>query len=197
MWASQSQGLGFDPRMQKFGREERMSLITSAPRFSLPILSFVALSFFLLHGVALCRSAPFEGIVKGQTSYFRSAQPIHIPLEKLTDKKPPEELKLTSILYELAVTSDKERFAKEHNIDISEGKVRIFVFLDSCSSEFEKKELAEKYTLVVEKKIDNLLRVSVLIEQLISLSKERIVRSITLPDKPTKLRGGENEDKNL
>jgi hypothetical protein len=162
----------------------------------LAISSFITLSF-LLQGVALCRSVPFEAIGKGEIPYFRYAQLIHTPSEKSKDLKPPKELKLTSILYELAIASDKEKFAKEHNIDICDGKVRVFIFLDPCSSEPERKELVENYSMLVEKKTDNLLRVSVLTEQLIPLSNERIIRSITLPDKPSKLREGKSENKNL
>ena len=69
---------------------------------------------------------------------------------------------------------------------MTRGKVRVFVFLDSTSSDFEKEGLVQRHNMVVEKKSDDLLRAMVPLDELIPLSKEPVVLSITLPDSLTK-----------
>ena len=101
--------------------------------------------------------------------------------------KPPKELKLTSILYELAIASETERFAKEHGISLANGKVRVFIFFNPDSSNSERDRLAENYTIVVEKKADTLVRALVPVDRLIALSKETVIWSIRLPDRAIKL----------
>jgi len=98
--------------------------------------------------------------------------------------KPPTDLKLTSVLYELTIAPDKERFAQEHGIFLSKGAVRVFISFDPASSDSERKELFPIYHIVVEKKADNLFRALVPIDSLIPLSKEFSIWSIRLPDKP-------------
>jgi len=100
--------------------------------------------------------------------------------------KPPKELKLTSILYELAIAPEPERFAKEHGISLTNGKVRVFISFNPNSLRPERDRLAEHYTIVVEKKDDTLIRALVPVERLIALSKESVIWSIRLPDRAIK-----------
>ncbi len=101
--------------------------------------------------------------------------------------KPPKVLKLTSILYELAVAPEPENFAKEHDIFLAKGKVRVFICFNPASSNSEREKLAENYNIVVEKKSNDLLRALVPIDRLIPLSKESVIWSIRLPDRAIKL----------
>lgn len=103
-------------------------------------------------------------------------------------RKPPRELKLTSILYELAIASEPEDFAKEHDIFLSNGRVRVFIFFNPASSKSEREKIFENYKLVFEKKSNALLRALVPIDGLIPMSKESIIWSIRLPDRPIKQR---------
>jgi len=101
--------------------------------------------------------------------------------------KPPKELKLTSILYQLAVAPEPESFAKEHDIFLAKGKARVFISFNPVSSNSEREKLAENYNIVVEKKANTLLRALVPIDRLIALSKESLIWSIRLPDRAIKL----------
>ena len=103
--------------------------------------------------------------------------------------KPPKGLKLSSILYELAASSEPEKFAKEHGIFMGEGKVRVFVSFNPASSDSEINKLTESYNFVIEKKSSNLLRALVPIDKLIPLSKDSAVWSIRLPDRAIKQGG--------
>lgn len=103
------------------------------------------------------------------------------------EHKPPKELKLTSILYELAVAPEPENFAKEHAIFLAKGKVSVFISFNPASSNSEREKLAENYNIVVEKKSNDLLRAFVPIDRLIPLSKESVIWSIRLPDRAIKL----------
>jgi hypothetical protein len=98
--------------------------------------------------------------------------------------KPPIDLKLTSVLYELAITPDKEMFAKEHDIFVSKDRVRVYISLDLATTQSQEEKLVETYNMLVEKKSMNLFRALVPIDKLIPLSKESHVWSIRLPDRP-------------
>ena len=100
--------------------------------------------------------------------------------------KPPKGLKLSSILYELAVAPEPEKFAKKYDIFLTEGKVRVFISFNPASSNSERDKLAENYNFMVEKKSNDLLRALVPIDRLIPLSKESVVWSIRLPDRAIK-----------
>jgi hypothetical protein len=99
---------------------------------------------------------------------------------------PPKGLKLSSILYELAVAPEPEKFAKKHDIFLTTGKVRVFISFNPASSNSERDKLAENYNFMVEKKSNDLLRALVPIDRLIPLSKESVVWSIRLPDRAIK-----------
>ncbi len=100
--------------------------------------------------------------------------------------KPPKGLKLSSILYELAVAPEPEKFAKKHDIFLTKGKVRVFISFNPASSNSERDKLAENYNFMVEKKSNDILRALVPIDRLIPLSKESVVWSIRLPDRAIK-----------
>ena len=106
-----------------------------------------------------------------------------LPKEFIKEHKPPKELKLTSVLYELAVTQNPDIFAKERNIILTKGLVRVYITFNSGSSIFERKKIIENYNLTIEKKAGNLSRALVPVNRLIPLSKESVVQSIKLPNR--------------
>ena len=105
--------------------------------------------------------------------------------------KPHKGLKLSSMLYDLAVSPDPVTFAEEHDIFINEGKVRVFINFDPESSLSERNRLAEAYRFRVEKKSGDLSRALVPVDQLIPLSTESAIWSLMLPGK-AKLKGRES-----
>jgi hypothetical protein len=100
------------------------------------------------------------------------------------EDKPPEGLKLSSILYELAIDPDPENFAYKHNIFFHKNRVKVFIYFDPASSDSDREKIIEKYKLIVEKKSNDLLRALVSVNILIPLSRESVIWSIKLPDKP-------------
>lgn len=98
--------------------------------------------------------------------------------------KPARALKLSTTLYRLATSDRREAFAREHDIDLIQGRVRVYIFLDPDSSDSVREKLISKHDLITEKKGDDLLRALAPIDELIGLSKEPPVRAVTLPDKP-------------
>lgn len=101
----------------------------------------------------------------------------------IKENKPPKELKLSSLLYDLAVDLEPGNFAKKHGIFLTEGKVRVFISFNPASSNLERDRLSENYNFMVEKKSKDISRVLIPIDQLIPLSKESAVWSIRLPDR--------------
>lgn len=94
---------------------------------------------------------------------------------------PPGELKLTSVLYELAVAPDPDHFAKQHHIFLTNGLVKVFISFDPGSSIPEREEIIQNYNIVIEKTAGNLSRAWVPANRLIPLSNEPVIQSITLP----------------
>ena len=103
--------------------------------------------------------------------------------EIMKGNKSPKELKLSSLLYDLAVDPEPEKFAKKHGIFLTEGKVRVFISFNPTASNLEMDTLAENYSFMIEKKSKDVSRALVPIDKLIPLSKESIVWSIRLPDR--------------
>jgi hypothetical protein len=91
--------------------------------------------------------------------------------------------KLSSMLYELAIASDPEDFAKKHHIFLSEDRVKVYIFFDPDVLVSEKEMILNKFNIMIEKKSNGLVRALVPINRLIPLSKESVIRSIRLPDK--------------
>ena len=104
--------------------------------------------------------------------------------EKLNKQhNPPGQLKLTSVLYELAVAPDPDCFAKQHHIFLVNGSVEVFIFFDHGSSIPEREEIIQNYNTVIQKTAGSLSRAWVPVNRLIPLSNESVIRSITLPKK--------------
>jgi len=99
------------------------------------------------------------------------------------ENKPPKELKLSSLLYNLAVDPEPENFAKKHGIFLTEGKVRVFISFNPASSNLERDMLSENYNFMVEKKSKDISRAVIPIEKLIPLSKESALWSVRPPDR--------------
>jgi hypothetical protein len=113
------------------------------------------------------------------------AQQTDIPQKESEPLKPPREFaKLSSILYELTLAKDWENFAEQHDIFLTDGKVRVFIIFDPASQSSEREELIKSYSITIEKKSKDLLRALVSINALTALSLEPIIWSINLPDKP-------------
>jgi len=106
-----------------------------------------------------------------------------LPKEFNKQHKPPEEIKLTSVLYELAVAPDPDNFAKERNIFLNKGLVKVYILFDPGSSIPEREEIIQNYNIMIEKKAGNLSRAMVPVNRLIPLSKESVVQSIKLPNR--------------
>ena len=99
--------------------------------------------------------------------------------------KPPWELrKLSSVLYEFLKTPDRVGFAKTHHIFYEERRLRVYIVVDPAISQEEKEILVNTHQIIVEKESENLLRVIVPVDELVSLAKETFVLSIRLPDRP-------------
>ena len=111
-----------------------------------------------------------------------------LPKELSKQHNPPGELKLTSVLYELAVAPDPENFAKEHNIFLTKGLVKVYISFDPGSSNSKREDMIENYNIVIEKKAGNLSRAWVPVNRLIPLSNESVIQSIKLPNRLRKPR---------
>ena len=96
--------------------------------------------------------------------------------------------KLSSILYELAISQDREYFAKKHNIHLDNNRVRVFIFFDPSSSGPDRKKILNDHGIMIEKSSADMTRGLVPVDHLISLSQEPVIRSIRLPDRLIKTR---------
>ena len=110
------------------------------------------------------------------------------PKELSKQHNPPGELKLTSVLYELAVAPDPDYFAKQHHIFLTNGSVKVFISFDPGSSIPEREDIIQDYNIVIEKTAGSLSRAWVPLNRLIPLSKESAIQSITLPKRLIKPR---------
>jgi len=112
------------------------------------------------------------------------SQQFIFPSHNKSECKDMEKEKLQSILFELVTSDNKEKFAKEHDIFLYEGKVKVFILFDQASSQLDREKVSEFHHIVIEKKSDNVARTLVPIDELIPLSKESVVSSISIPAKP-------------
>ena len=91
--------------------------------------------------------------------------------------------KLSSMLYELAVSQDPESFAKKHGILLDKNRVRVYIFFDPTSSDLDRKNILKDHEVIIEKSADAMIRGLVTVDHLISLSQEPAIQSIRLPDR--------------
>jgi len=96
--------------------------------------------------------------------------------------------KLSSLLYELALSPDPDYFAKKHDIFLNDHRVRVHIFLDPSTPEPERTKRLKAHHIIIEKGSDDMLRGLAPIDQLIPLSEEPAVRLIRLPDQLIKTR---------
>ena len=96
--------------------------------------------------------------------------------------------KLSSIIYDLAISPDPEYFAKKHDISLEDNRVRVFIFFEPSSSDPDRKKILNDHGIIIEKSSADLTRGLVPVDHLISLSQEPIIRFIKLPDKLIKTR---------
>jgi hypothetical protein len=91
--------------------------------------------------------------------------------------------KLSSVLYELAVSQDPESFAKTHDILLDKNRVRVYIFFDPTSSDQYRKKILKDHEITIEKSAADMIRGLVPVGHLISLSQEAAIQSIRLPDR--------------
>jgi hypothetical protein len=91
--------------------------------------------------------------------------------------------KLSSMLYELAVSQDPESFAKTHDILLDKNRARVYIFFDPASSDQDRKKILKDHEVIIEKSTAGMIRGLVPVGHLISLSQEAAIQSIRLPDR--------------
>jgi hypothetical protein len=96
--------------------------------------------------------------------------------------------KLSSMLYELAISPDHNCFAKQHDILLDKDRIRVFILFEPSSSDPDRKKILEDHGLTIEKSAAGMIRGLVAVDHLISLSQEPVIQSIRLPDRLIKPR---------
>jgi hypothetical protein len=96
--------------------------------------------------------------------------------------------KLSSIIYDLAISPDPEYFAKKHDISLENNRVRVFIFFEPSSSDPDRKKILNDHGIIIEKSSADLTRGLVPVDHLISLSQKSVIRFIQLPDRLIKTR---------
>ena len=96
--------------------------------------------------------------------------------------------KLSSMLYELAISPDPDYFAEQHHIFLDKDRVRVFIFFEPSASDPDRKKILKNHRIIIEKRSEDLTRGLVPVDHLISLSEETVIRSIRLPDRLIKTR---------
>ena len=91
--------------------------------------------------------------------------------------------KLSSMLYELAVSQDPESFAKTHDIEWDKDRIRVFIFFDPLTSDPDRTRIMKDHKIIIEKRSADLIRGLVPVDHLIPLSQDPVIQSIRLPDK--------------
>jgi hypothetical protein len=104
---------------------------------------------------------------------------------KIGDSK---NLKLSSLLYELALSPDPDYFAKEHNIPLENHRIRVYIFLEPSTAKHERIKMLKVHNIVIEKWSGDMLRCLAPVDQLIPLSEEPAVQFIRPPDTLIKTR---------
>jgi hypothetical protein len=96
--------------------------------------------------------------------------------------------KLSSLLYELALSPNPDYFAKEHNILLNDHRVRVYIVFEPSAPESERIKVLKTHNIMIEKRAADTLRGLSPVDQLIPLSEEPAIRFIRLPDKFIKTR---------
>ena len=104
---------------------------------------------------------------------------------KISDTK---KQKLSSMLYELAISPDHNYFAKQHDILLDKDRVSVFILFEPSSSDPETNKIIKDHGVTIEKSAAGMIRGLVAIDHLISLSQEPVIQSIRLPDRLIKAR---------
>ena len=104
-----------------------------------------------------------------------------LPFKRHEKNTPLEQLKLTSVLYDLTIASEPEQFARKHGISLLNDKVKVFIYFTPESLNSERKKVIETHHIQMEKQANDLARAWVPVKRLIPLSKEPAIRSISLP----------------
>ena len=141
---------------------------------------FMFLFIFLFGGLISCNNNPaVHSLTK--TEKNTSAEESN----KIGDTK---KQKLSSMLYELAISQNPEYFAKQHDIELDKDRVRVYILFEPSSSDPDRKKILNDHGIIIEKSSGDLTRGLVPVDQLILLSEEPVIRSIRLPDRLIKAR---------
>ena len=98
-------------------------------------------------------------------------------------KPPPEAAHLDSMLYQLTQAKDVEAFARQHQLSLVDGRVRVIIELR------EGHHLAEREGVIVESAYQNLVRALVPVGRLLPLAQTPEVAFIRLSHRPVPLAG--------
>ena len=141
---------------------------------------FIFIFIFLFGGLISCNNNPaVHSLTKTEKNSTAEGS------NKIGDTKGQ---KLSSILYDLAISPDPEYFAKKHDISLENNRVRVFIFFEPSSSEPDRKKILNDQGIIIEKSSADLTRGLVPVDHLISLSQESVIRFIQLPDRLIKTR---------
>lgn len=141
---------------------------------------FIFFFIFLFGGLISCSNTPAANSFK-----ITENKTIQEGPKKIGDSK---NQKLSSLLYELALSPDPDYFAKKHNILLVNHRVRITIFFKPSAPEPEIVKLLKVHNIMIEKGSADMIRGLAPVDQLILLSEEPAVRFIQLPDTLIKTR---------
>ncbi len=137
---------------------------------------FIFFFIFLFGWLVSCNNDPIVVPSPGKTETKTS----ETGSNKIGDIK---KQKLSSMLYELAVSQDPESFAKTHDILLDKNRVRVYIFFDPTSSDLDRKNILKDHEVIIEKSAAGMIRGLVTVDHLILLSQEPAIQSIRLPDR--------------
>ena len=141
---------------------------------------FTFFFIFLLGGLISCNNNPaVHSLTKTEKNTSAAG------LNKIGDSK---QQKLSSVLYDLAVSPDHEYFAKKHDISLKNNRVRVFIFFEPSASDPDRTKIFKDHNIMIEKSAADLTRGLVPVDHLISLSEEPVILFIKLQDKLIKTR---------
>jgi hypothetical protein len=138
--------------------------------------NFIFFFIFLFGWLTSCNNDPVVVHSLGKTETKAS----ETGSNKIGDIK---KQKLSSMLYELAVSQDPESFAKTHDILLDKNRVRVYIFFNPTSSDQDRKKILKDHEITIEKSAAGMIRGLVTVDHLISLSQEPAIQSIRLPDR--------------